>query len=145
MRKILLLTFSFVLLCQNSAIAVNKHETVWDRFQSLGIDCSQVIDATGIAGQCNDYEKLCKIYKKRKFKGLSLVKIGGRINAFGRDVSVSPPESFPFEANVPYTNVWVAEYPLTQYAGINSGEDGNWTAWMKMFERQMYRPSQPGG
>jgi hypothetical protein len=66
----------------------------------------------------------------KKFPGLSLVKLSGKINHFGMDISASPPEYIDYEATVPGVKIWLAEYPFTKRLNITSDETGWWTIYV---------------
>lgn len=63
-------------------------------------------------------------------KSLTLVKLSGRINHFGYDITQTPPVPFDYFENVPYVKVWIAEYPFTRLLNITSGADGIWTIYV---------------
>lgn len=66
----------------------------------------------------------------RTTKKLSLVKLQGKINHFGYDISVTPPVSIDFEATVPDVLVYIDEYPVTRYLNVRSDDDGYWVLWV---------------
>ena len=44
---------------------------------------------------------------------LAMVKLRGKTNHFGIDITQSPPEYIDYHATVPEVDVWIAEYPYT--------------------------------
>lgn len=64
------------------------------------------------------------------FRWLSLVKLRGKINHFGMDITVNPPQYIDYHATVPGVKIWLAEYPFTKYLNITSDETGWWTIWV---------------
>ena len=64
------------------------------------------------------------------FRWLSLVKLSGKINHFGMDITTSPPKYIDYHATVPGVKIWLAEYPFTKYLNITSDETGWWTIYV---------------
>lgn len=64
------------------------------------------------------------------FPRLSLVKLGGKINHFGMDITQSPPQYIDYHATVPGVRVWIAEFPLTRYFNIRSDKTGWWSMYV---------------
>lgn len=66
--------------------------------------------------------------------GLVLIKLSGRIQHFGFDLTQSPPAPFTFSRNVPDARVWIAEFPFTRDLNLRSSEEGIWTMWVIKWE-----------
>lgn len=71
-----------------------------------------------------------KALSGKKFPGLSLVKLSGKINHFGIDIMASPPRYIDYHATVPGVKIWLAEYPFTKRLNIMSDETGWWTIYV---------------
>lgn len=74
--------------------------------------------------------ELCDSESSKCFSALSLVKLSGRIQHFGYDITQNPPTQFEYFKNVPDVKIWIAEYPFTRNLNITSGADGIWTIWV---------------
>jgi hypothetical protein len=66
----------------------------------------------------------------QSFGWLSLVKLRGKINHFGMDITTSPPQYIDYHATVPGVKIWLAEHPFTKYLNITSDETGWWTIYV---------------
>jgi hypothetical protein len=66
----------------------------------------------------------------RGFPGLSLVKLSGKINHFGIDITQSPPQYIDYHATVPGVKIWIAEFPFTKYFNIRSDQTGWWAIYV---------------
>lgn len=60
-------------------------------------------------------------------KPVTIVKLSGKTNHFGRHLSG---EYIDYDATVPDTPVWIAEYPWTKDHGIQTDETGWWTMYI---------------
>ncbi|RJP84631.1 MAG: hypothetical protein C4518_19150 [Desulfobacteraceae bacterium] len=65
---------------------------------------------------------------------VSLVKLSGKINHFGIDITQTPPEYIDYHATVPGVQVWVAEYPFTKHMNILTDETGWWTIYVLKYK-----------
>lgn len=61
---------------------------------------------------------------------VTVVKLSGKTNHFGVDIQVSPPEYIDYDATVPDTSVWIAEYPETRELDLQTDETGWWTMYV---------------
>ncbi len=61
---------------------------------------------------------------------LELVTLKGKVNHFGMDVSVNPPEYLDWDATVSGVKVWIAEYPVTKKLNLVSDDEGLWTLYV---------------
>ncbi len=61
---------------------------------------------------------------------ISLVRLSGKINHFGMDITKNPPEYIDYHATVPGVKVWIAEYPFTRYLNIRSDSTGWWNIYV---------------
>ena len=71
-----------------------------------------------------------KHQKKNWGKLISIVKLSGKTNHFGIDISQDPPQYIDYHATVPDVNVWIAEYPFTKALDIRTDETGWWTMYI---------------
>jgi hypothetical protein len=90
---------------------------------------SQLINLTS-------YQKLNLPVEKavRAFPKLSLVKLSGKINHFGMDITQSPPQYIDYHATVPGVKIWIAEMPFTKYLNIRSDKTGWWSVYVLKFK-----------
>lgn len=90
---------------------------------------SQLINLTS-------YQKLNLPAEKalRFFPKLSLVKLSGKINHFGMDITQQPPRYIDYHATVPGVKIWIAEMPFTKYLNIRSDNTGWWTIYVLKFQ-----------
>jgi hypothetical protein len=63
-------------------------------------------------------------------KFISLVKLSGKINHFGYDITQVPPQPIDYHATVPDVKIWIAEYPFTKDLDIRSDDTGWWTLYV---------------
>jgi hypothetical protein len=61
-------------------------------------------------------------------KGLSVVKLSGKTNHFGIDITTG--EYIDYWATVPGVKVWMPEYPSTRNLHIETDDTGWWTAYV---------------
>jgi len=61
-------------------------------------------------------------------KGLTVVKLSGKTNHFGRDVNTGA--YIDYWATVPGVRVWISEYPSTRAADIETDSTGWWTMYV---------------
>ena len=61
---------------------------------------------------------------------LAMVKLRGKTNHFGIDITQSPPEYIDYHATVPGVDVWIAEHPYTRDLHIQTDETGWWTMYI---------------
>jgi hypothetical protein len=59
-----------------------------------------------------------------------LVKLRGKTNHFGIDITQSPPKYIDYHATVPQTRVWIAEYPYTRDLNLQTDDTGWWTMYV---------------
>ncbi len=67
-------------------------------------------------------------------KFVSLVKLSGKINHFGIDITQTPPEYIDYHATVSGVQVWIAEYPSTKGLNILTDETGWWTIYVLKYK-----------
>ena len=60
--------------------------------------------------------------------GLAVVKLSGKTNHFGRDMTTGA--YIDYWATVPGVRVWISEYPSTRDMDIQTGETGWWTMYV---------------
>lgn len=65
---------------------------------------------------------------------VQLVKLSGKINHFGMDITQDPPQYIDYHDTVPDVHIWVAEKPETKDLLIKSDETGWWTAYVLKLE-----------
>ena len=70
-------------------------------------------------------EKTCQCFPR-----ISIVRLSGKINHFGMDITQDPPEYIDYHATVPGVKVWIAEYPFTRYFNIRSDSTGWWNMYV---------------
>ncbi len=68
------------------------------------------------------------------FPRLSLVKLRGKINHFGMDITQQPPQYIDYHATVPGVKIWIAEIPFTKYLNIRSDKTGWWNIYVLKFK-----------
>lgn len=61
-------------------------------------------------------------------RSLSIVKLSGKTNHFGIDITTG--DYISYYATVPDVKVWIAEYPFTKYLDIRTDENGWWTMYI---------------
>lgn len=61
---------------------------------------------------------------------ITIVKLRGKTNHFGQDIQQDPPEYIDYDATVPDTAVWIAEYPDTRDRDMQTDETGWWTMYI---------------
>ncbi|WP_022663828.1 hypothetical protein [Desulfospira joergensenii] len=71
-----------------------------------------------------------KSKKKNRGKRICIVKLMGKTNHFGLDISQNPPEYIDYHATVPGVRVWISEYPFTRNLDIQTDETGWWTMYI---------------
>ena len=85
------------------------------------------------------WEEMCRMGKhhKKKYhvkvkgkKQLSIVKLSGKTNHFGIDISQNPPAYIDYHATVPGVKVWISEYPFTRNLDIQTDETGWWSLYV---------------
>ncbi|MFZ5570086.1 MAG: hypothetical protein ACOZF0_06760 [Thermodesulfobacteriota bacterium] len=91
----------------------------------LSCDESQIVDLSSHQSQGLPAQKSGLALPK-----LSLVKLQGKLNHFGMDISQSPPQYIDYHATVPDAKVWIAEFPFTRHLNIRSDETGWWTMYI---------------
>ena len=64
--------------------------------------------------------------------GLSVVKLSGKTNHFGRDMTTGA--YIDYWATVPGVRVWISEYPSTRDLDIQTDETGWWTMYVIKYE-----------
>ncbi len=72
----------------------------------------------------------CKKVKCPSCCKIEVVKLQGKINHFGMDITQNPPTYIPYEQTVPGVKVWIAEYPFTKDLNIVTDETGWWTIYV---------------
>jgi hypothetical protein len=85
----------------------------------------QIIDLTSYQRLNLPVEKAVRFFPK-----LSLVKLSGKINHFGMDITKDPAEYIDYHATVPGVKIWIAEMPFTKYLNIRSDNTGWWTIYV---------------
>jgi len=63
-------------------------------------------------------------------RDISIVKLKGKINHFGYDITQDPPKGIDYHATVPDVHVWIDEYPFTREFDIRSDETGWWRMYI---------------
>lgn len=107
-----------VLGCSEIERSESKSLVVGDRCVSVPLDAA-VMDLSA------------KVQKSETSNcEVSLVKLSGKVNHFGYDITTTPPSPIPYAQNVAGVKVWVAEYPITKYFNIKSNDAGYWTMWV---------------
>lgn len=61
---------------------------------------------------------------------ISIVKLKGKINHFGYDITQDPPKGIDYHATVSDVQVWIDEYPFTREFDIRSDETGWWRMYI---------------
>ncbi len=77
-----------------------------------------------------DHHKKRHRGKKNWGKRICVVKLSGKTNHFGMDISQIPPQYIDYHATVPDVRVWISEYPFTRKLDIRTDETGWWTMYI---------------
>jgi len=126
----LLISLAVFYGCENSLIDESFSNDIDLLLLSKGLTKDDVIDITSRVSSGNAISREAKcINHCGRFK-FSLVKIGGRVNHFGYDITQTPPMPIPFKQNVSGVSIWISEYPVTKYFGLETDETGFWKAWI---------------
>ena len=64
--------------------------------------------------------------------GLTVVKLSGKTNHFGRDMSTG--DYIDYWATVPGVRVWISEYPYTRDLDIRTDDTGWWTMYVVKYQ-----------
>ena len=81
-----------------------------------------------------DHHKKRHRAKKNWGKRICVVKLSGKTNHFGMDISQSPPQYIDYHATVPDVKVWISEYPFTRHLDIRTDETGWWTMYIVKYK-----------
>lgn len=101
-------------------------------FSFMTVSC---VDYPVINLAADQLKNLSRDYiKEHGIPCLKLVKLSGKINHFGMDITQDPPQYIDYHDTVPDVHIWVAEKPETKDLLIKSDETGWWTAYVLKLE-----------
>jgi len=125
MKALLIGTFAFVLLAPVAGQAQQNVLNFTDR------DIPQGVLKQISQGKMVDIAS-AKSNGRNWGRGLSVVKLSGKTNHFGRDVNTG--NYIDYWATVPGVRVWIAEHPSTRDRDIQTDSTGWWTMYVVKYE-----------
>lgn len=126
-----LLVFSCSQEIIKSSAGAEKNVTFTVNNRSVTLESeTTILDITGEEALLSTAGAVSQGTEAKSLFNVVLVKLSGRVQHFGFDISQTPPAPFDFFLNEPGVNVWVDEYPITKELNIQSNAEGVWTLWI---------------